>query len=50
MVDLMMPGTNGIELARMIRAQFPHTQVVLMSAYPLSESACPCVGSSRRWR
>jgi DNA-binding response OmpR family regulator len=36
-VDLKMPGTNGIELARMIRAQFPCAQVVLMSAYHLSE-------------
>ena len=37
LVDLMMPGTNGIELARMIREQFPRTRVILMSAYPLSE-------------
>ena len=49
MVDLMMPGTNGIELARMIREQFPRTRVVLMSAYPLSErqlvlSDCGAVG------
>jgi DNA-binding response OmpR family regulator len=49
MVDLMMPGTNGIELARMIRDQFPHTRVVLMSAYPLSRrqivlSDCGAVG------
>ena len=36
-VDLMMPDTNGIELARMIRAQFPCAQVVLISAYHLSE-------------
>jgi DNA-binding response OmpR family regulator len=36
-VDLMIPGTNGIQLARMIRAQFPRAQVVLMSAYPVSE-------------
>jgi DNA-binding response OmpR family regulator len=48
-VDLMMPGTNGIELARMIREQFPRTRVILMSAYPLSErqlvlSDCGAVG------
>jgi two-component system phosphate regulon response regulator OmpR len=35
--DLMMPGTNGIQLARMIRERFPDARVVLMSAYPLSE-------------
>ena len=49
MVDVMMPVTNGIELVRMIRAQFPHTRVVLMSPYPLSErqlvlSDCGAVG------
>ena len=36
-VDLMMPGTNGIQLTRMIREGFPRTQVVLTSAYHLSE-------------
>jgi DNA-binding response OmpR family regulator len=36
-VDLMMPGTNGIELARTLRDRHPKTRVVLMSAYHLSE-------------
>ncbi|HEY3815642.1 MAG TPA: response regulator [Polyangiaceae bacterium] len=36
-VDLMMPGTNGIQLARLIRDRFPRTSVVLTSAYHLSE-------------
>jgi DNA-binding response OmpR family regulator len=36
-VDLMMPGTNGIQLARLIREKFPHARVVLTSAYHLSE-------------
>ena len=36
-VDMMLPGTNGIELARLMREQFPYTQVILMSAYPVSE-------------
>ena len=35
-VDLMMPGINGIELARKIRDQCPETRVVLTSAYHLS--------------
>jgi DNA-binding response OmpR family regulator len=35
-VDLMMPGTNGIHLARMIRERFPRVRVVLISAYHLS--------------
>jgi len=37
MVDLMMPGINGIELARKIRDAFPSVRVVLTSAYHLSE-------------
>jgi DNA-binding response OmpR family regulator len=36
-VDLMMPGINGIQLARMVREQHPKTRVVLTSAYHLSE-------------
>lgn len=36
-VDLMMPGTNGIQLARLMRERHPRTKVVLMSAYHLSE-------------
>ena len=36
-VDLMMPGTNGIQLARMVRERYPQTRVVLTSAYHLSE-------------
>ena len=37
LVDLMMPGMNGIELARKIRDGFPQVRVVLTSAYHLSE-------------
>jgi DNA-binding response OmpR family regulator len=37
-VDLMMPGINGIELARKMRDLFPCTRVVLTSAYHLSET------------
>jgi DNA-binding response OmpR family regulator len=36
-VDLMMPGTNGIQLARMMRERQPQMRVVLTSAYHLSE-------------
>ena len=32
-----MPGTNGIQLARLVREQHPQTRVVLTSAYHLSE-------------
>ncbi len=36
-LDLMMPGTNGIQLARKLRERFPEMRVVLTSAYHLSE-------------
>jgi DNA-binding NtrC family response regulator len=36
-LDLMMPGTNGIELARQLRERHPESRVVLTSAYHLSE-------------
>ena len=36
-VDLMMPGTNGIMLARKFRERHPQMRVVLTSAYHLSE-------------
>jgi DNA-binding response OmpR family regulator len=35
--DLMMPGMNGLELARSVRARHPQVRVVLTSAYHLSE-------------
>jgi DNA-binding response OmpR family regulator len=36
-VDLMLPGTNGMQLARLVRERHPETRVVLTSAYHLSE-------------
>src|SRR5258708_3163758 len=36
-LDLMMPGTNGIQLARLLRDRPPRVRVVLTSAYHLSE-------------
>lgn len=37
-VDLMLPGVNGIELARQLRKRQPRTRVLLTSAYHLSEA------------
>ena len=31
--DVMMPGMSGIELARMVRAQYPALPVLLASGY-----------------
>jgi DNA-binding response OmpR family regulator len=36
LIDLMMPGLNGLELARQIRRLYPGVRVVLSSAYHLS--------------
>jgi DNA-binding response OmpR family regulator len=36
LIDLMMPGLNGLELSRQIRSLFPGVRVVLSSAYHLS--------------
>lgn len=32
-MDVSMPGVNGIQATRVLRALFPHTQVVALSAY-----------------
>ncbi len=36
-IDLMMPGMNGINLTREIRKLYPQTGVILTSAYHISE-------------
>jgi DNA-binding response OmpR family regulator len=36
-VDLMLRGTNGIQLARLIRERHPETRVAITSSYHLGE-------------
>ncbi|MDI7269117.1 MAG: response regulator [Myxococcota bacterium] len=36
-IDVMMPGVNGLELARRVRADFPNVRILLTSAYHLTE-------------
>jgi CheY-like chemotaxis protein len=36
LIDMMMPGMNGLELARAVRATHPAVPTILMSAYHLS--------------
>ncbi len=36
-IDLMMAGTTGLELARLIKASFPRVRTVLTSTYHLSQ-------------
>jgi DNA-binding response OmpR family regulator len=37
LLELMLPGINGIELARMLRARYPELRIVLTGSYHLSE-------------
>ena len=37
LIDLMIPGLNGLDLARSIRRTHPAMRIVLTSAYPLSQ-------------
>jgi two-component system response regulator HydG len=39
LTDLMMPGTNGLELLRALKELSPDTEVVLMTAYGTVETA-----------
>jgi two-component system response regulator HydG len=39
LTDLMMPGTNGVELLRALKEVAPDTEVVLMTAYGSVETA-----------
>lgn len=36
LVDVVMPGTNGLDLARHVHKEHPATKIVLVSAYHLS--------------
>jgi CheY-like chemotaxis protein len=37
--DVVMPGMNGIELARQARKQFPAMRILLASGYPPPEAS-----------
>jgi DNA-binding NtrC family response regulator len=39
LTDLMMPGTNGVELLRAVKEVSPDTEVVMMTAYGTVETA-----------
>jgi two-component system cell cycle sensor histidine kinase/response regulator CckA len=34
LLDVVMPGTDGVELAEQILARFPNQRILFMSAYP----------------
>ena len=39
LTDLLMPGMNGLELLRRVRALAPRTQVIVMTGEPTDETA-----------
>ena len=43
-VDLMMPGMNGLEMCRVLRQRYPEVGVVLTSAYHLSQHQLDLAG------
>jgi DNA-binding response OmpR family regulator len=43
-VDLMMPGMNGLEMCRLLKEKFPRMGVVLTSAYHLSQRQLELAG------
>lgn len=38
LLDIVMPGLNGLEITRRLKARDPATQVILMTGYPTVES------------
>lgn len=34
LLDVVMPGTDGVELAEQIQSEFPGQRILFMSAYP----------------
>jgi len=43
LTDLMMPGVNGLELTRALKAIAPDVEVVVMTAYATVETAVECM-------
>ena len=49
LLDVIMPGMNGIELAKRIQAIYPHTPIILMTGYGPHEIA-RVVGDNNPYR
>ena len=47
LTDLRMPGMDGVDLLRSVKALAPETEVVLMTAYGTVEMAVQAISSSR---
>ena len=46
-LDLMMPGLNGLDVVRQVRQRSPHTRVVILSMH---SNECVRPGSAEEWR
>jgi len=44
-VDLMMPGLNGLEVTRQVAQRSPHTQVIILSAFENEAYVTEALGS-----
>jgi CheY-like chemotaxis protein len=44
LVDLMMPGLNGLQLIRKVAIEHPHLPILLMSGYHLSRKQLEQIG------
>jgi two-component system response regulator AtoC len=43
LVDLRMPGKNGIDIVKTLKSRYPHVEVVLMTAYATIETAVDAI-------
>ena len=43
LVDLRMPGKSGIDIVKTVKSQYPHIEVVLMTAYATIETAVDAI-------
>ena len=45
LVDIMMPGVNGLELGRVIKDSYSWIKIILVSAYHISERQVTLTGT-----